>query len=111
MELTLKDFKVKDLDNHIRSILINLPSDGQHLGKEVIRTSLLTTYQHWAQFIQNGPKYLTGNFWWGFDEVYNRFYRAVLNHDLTGIKPLDASRGLHVNQVQHTIISKALSLL
>jgi predicted dehydrogenase len=85
-----------------RDIYIRLPNDGLHTTSTVIRTSALTTGQHWAQHFTSGIKHLTGNLRYGNEVVFARFALAVASGmNLEDIGPDDA---LRVLKMQHDVI-------
>lgn len=89
-----------------RDILILLPNDGQHLGKEVLTTSFMSTWQHWKGFFVNGFLYSTGKLFYGFTETHNNFYRAIMKKDNKKLVNMSAADGLFVNKLQHLIVDK-----
>jgi len=90
-----------------RDILILLPSDGQHLMKEVFITSVLTTFYHWKGVFFNGIKYILKKLYYGFDITHGNFYKAIINNDQSYIKFMTGEDGLDVNKIQFTIIDKS----
>lgn len=89
-----------------RDIIIVLPNDGQHLGKEVLTTSFMTTWQHWKGFFVNGFLYSTGKLFYGFTETHDNFYKAIIKKDIKKLNNMSAEDGLFVNKLQHLIIDK-----
>lgn len=87
-----------------RDIYIRLPNDGLHETKTVLRTSLLTTWQHWGQHFTSGIKHLRGKLRYGNDTIFERFANAILD----GKHPLDISPSdaLQVLKMQHQVIEK-----
>lgn len=60
-----------------KDILIMLPTDNEHLAKDVLRNSLSYTWQYWSQFLMNGLRMITGNLLYGHDVVLRSFVKAV----------------------------------
>jgi len=86
-----------------RDIYLCLPNDGLHETKTVIRTSLLATWQHWAQHFTSGIKHITGRLRYGNETVFQRFASAVLEgKELNDISSADA---LRVLRMQHDVLS------
>lgn len=100
-----KSMAVVDL---FRDILIVLPNDGQHLGKEVMTTSILTTWQHWNGVVTNGFAYLIKKLFYGFTATHKNFYDAILNKKQSCLKGMSAEDGLNVNIIQHLVVKKTL---
>ncbi len=95
-----KQFAAVDM---FRDILIVLPNDGQHLMKEVFRTSALATWQHWRGVVSNGVQYLRHNLFYGIDRVHARFDDAVSGNP-DAIAGISAADGLDVNRAQWDVI-------
>ncbi|MGK7907235.1 MAG: Gfo/Idh/MocA family protein [Synechococcus sp.] len=87
-----------------RDIYVRLPNDGLHTTSTVIRTSALTTWQHWAQHFTSGIKHITGKLRYGNDTVFGRFAEAVR----TGKEPSDVgpNDALRVLTMQHDVIDR-----
>lgn len=60
-----------------KDILIDLPTDNEHLAKDILRNSIKYTWQYWVQFLGNGVKMITGNLLYGHDDVLRSFVNAV----------------------------------
>lgn len=71
-----KDIYIYDF---FKDILIHLPTDGEHLGKDVLRSSIKYTCQYWGQFIANGIRMVTGNLLYGHDKVLGSFVSAIID--------------------------------
>jgi predicted dehydrogenase len=69
-----------------KDILIDLPTDNEHLAADILKNSMSQTWQYWSQFISNGVRMVTGNLLYGHDIVLGSFVSAVRGE----IKP-DAS--------------------
>ncbi len=85
-----------------RDIYIRLPNDGLHDTKTVIRTSLLITWQHWAQHFTSGIKHLTGQLRYGNDEIFKRFADTVIQGK--ELKDISSDDALKVLKMQHQVI-------
>ncbi|MEM9568195.1 MAG: Gfo/Idh/MocA family oxidoreductase [Cyanobacteria bacterium P01_E01_bin.34] len=87
-----------------RDIYVCLPNDGLHTTSTVIRTSVLTTWQHWAQHFTSGLKHVAGKLRYGNDTVFGRFAEAVR----TGTEPNDVGPddALKVLTMQHEVIDR-----
>ena len=86
-----------------RDIYLRLPNDGAHGTKDVIRTSLSATAQHWWQHIASGIPHLTGRLRYGNDEVFDRFARAARG-EAGAAAPIDAAAALRTLALQHAVI-------
>ena len=60
-----------------RDTLIVLPNDGTHLAMDVLRTSSLSTIGHWAGFVSNGIRLVSGNLHYGVDKVVGHVLDAI----------------------------------
>lgn len=89
-----------------RDILIVLPNDGQHLGKEVMTTSIMATWQHWKNVLVNGFLYSTGKLFYGFTRTHDNFYAAIITGEEITLKGMTAKDGLYVNKMQHLVIDQ-----
>lgn len=65
-----------------KDILLDLPSDNEHLAADILRNSGLQTWQYWSQFIANGFRMVTGNLLYGHDKVLSSFVRATQGSDV-----------------------------
>lgn len=89
-----------------KDILIKLPTDNEHLAGDILKNSILYTWQYWTQFIANGVRMITGNLLYGHDHVLGSFVRAISGQaepDAT----LTAENGLKNVIAINKIISKA----
>lgn len=89
-----------------RDIMIPLPSDGIHLGKQVMRTSILSNYHHWRGVIRSGIKYAKGNLFYGCDKVHYNFYLAITSRKNKYLKGIAAEDGYFVNMMQHRVVDE-----
>lgn len=87
-----------------RDVLVVLPHDGQHLAYEVMRTSLMGTWMHYAGVLRSAMKRLSGKLFYGNETVVQRFLDAVE----TGVGPADVSGedGLVILRAQHELMKK-----
>jgi hypothetical protein len=86
-----------------RDIYVRLPNDGLHKTGTVFRTSVLATWQHWAQHFTSGIRHLTGRLRYGNEGIFTRFAEAVVTGTQPrNIGPEDALRVLHM---QHEIMA------
>ena len=88
-----------------RDIYLRLPNDGGHGAREVIRTSMSATAQHWWQHVASGIPHLAGKLRYGNDEVFGRFGRAIAG-DRDALRPIEAGAAQQILELQHAIISQ-----
>jgi predicted dehydrogenase len=91
-----------------RDIIIVLPHDGIHLGKQVLTTSAVATFSHWFGTVSNGLAYLTHRLYYGFDHTYHNFYMAITHHRSSYLDNMSGQDGLVINQLQLQVINDAL---
>ena len=60
-----------------RDIPLVLPDDGPHRARQIVRTSLTATVQHWVRTVDNGVRILRGTQLYGVDEVVRRMLDAT----------------------------------
>ena len=87
-----------------RDILILLPNDTPHLGYQVMRTSILSAFQHWKGVAVNGLSYLQNKLNYGFDISQQNFHRAVTSGDVSHIQGMSGEDGLCVTEIQNEIV-------
>ena len=63
--------------DYFKDILIVLNNDGQHLAKDVLRTSFGFTAKFWSGFIRNGAQMVTGKLLYGHDTCIDKYLDAV----------------------------------
>lgn len=85
-----------------RDILIVLPNDGQHYAMDVLRTSALSTAGHWAGFISNGIRLVSGNLHYGVDVVVDHVLNALDGVSLP--EEISAERGLETVTTMSEIV-------
>lgn len=61
-----------------KDILIELPTDNEHLAADILKNSIRYTWQYWTQFIANGFRMVTGNLLYGHDRVLKSFIDASM---------------------------------
>jgi scyllo-inositol 2-dehydrogenase (NADP+) len=88
-----------------RDIYISLPNDGAHDTRNVLRTSLVTTAQHWLQHVTSGIPHLMGRLFYGNDHVFDRFARAIAG-DTEALAPIGPASALSVLKLQHAIVDR-----
>lgn len=91
-----------------RDIYIKLPNDGLHTTSTVFKTSLLSTYQHFAQHFTSGIKHLSGTLRYGNDILFRTFAEAVIK----GEEPryIGADNALRVLKMQEEVVKKHVVL-
>lgn len=60
-----------------KDILIKLPTDNQHLSKDILKNSFSYTFQYWLGFIKNGFKMVTGNLLYGHNIVLGKYIDGI----------------------------------
>lgn len=88
--------------DYFKDIVIVLENDGEHLAKNVLKTSLSFTIQFWLGFIKNGFKMVTNNLLYGHDVVINYFIEAIN----TGISrpEIDSAIGTKVVKAMNEVV-------
>ncbi len=88
-----------------RNVYVRLPSDGLHVTRTVLRTSVLATWRHWIGQVVPGLEFLTGRALYGNVEVMGRFAEACRS----GAAPegISAADALAVLRLQHAILDRA----
>ena len=84
-----------------RDILIVLPNDGAHYAMDVLRTSAASTIGHWAGFVSNGIRLVTGNLHYGVDVVTGHVLDALDGAPLP--EEISISRGIETVSVMSRI--------
>lgn len=88
-----------------RDIYVELPNDGVHTAKDILRTSVLTTVQHLWGVFTGGVRYARGVHLYGNDVVVRKFHRAIQGED--ALKGMDIGEGTRVILHMHEIVEKA----
>jgi predicted dehydrogenase len=88
-----------------RDVTIQLPYDGEHNGREVIRTSLTLTKQHWGGIVANGVRMVRGNLYYGVNRVMAQVAAAASGGDLD--ERLSLRAGLRVTDYMRDVADAA----
>jgi len=88
-----------------KDILIELPTDNEHLAGDILKNSIRYTWQYWTQFMLNGIRMITGNLLYGHDVVLRSFVSASQGAQVDS--NLTADNGLRNVISINEIISKA----
>ena len=88
-----------------KDIVIDLPTDGEHYAKEVLKNDLSRKHQYWGGFVKNGFRRIFGNLLYGHDVVLSEFIQTVLNRKPN--KYLTGEYGLKTVQYMNEIVKKA----
>lgn len=64
-----------------KDILIKIPTDNEHLSKDILKNDISFTLQYWGKFIRNGFKMVTGNLLYGHDIVLGNFINSIITGD------------------------------
>jgi len=89
-----------------RDIYVRLPNDRAHETRDVLKTSVMASVQHWAQHGTSGIRHMTGKLRYGNDEVFDRFARGIRG-DADAIAPIDSESAVRTLQLQHAIIQES----
>jgi predicted dehydrogenase len=89
-----------------RDILVVMPNDESHLGRDILRTSASAIWSHTFGTFKSGSRLMAQMLTYGNDEVIRRFCLACRGQPeaLAGISAAD---GLAVVQMQHRVIEAA----
>jgi len=89
-----------------RDILVTVPNDGEHLGRNILRTSAVAGWGHLVGTAESGVLLAARRLSYGNDDVVMNFCRACQGDSgtLSGISAVD---GVAVVQMQHRIIESA----
>ncbi|HEY1545842.1 MAG TPA: Gfo/Idh/MocA family oxidoreductase [Xanthobacteraceae bacterium] len=88
-----------------RDIYISLPNDGAHDTRNVLRTSMIATAQHWLQHVTSGIPHLLGRLFYGNDQVFARFAGAIRG-DVAELEPVGPASALSILKLQHAIVDR-----
>ena len=88
-----------------RDIYLSLPNDGTHGTADVFRTSVYAIGQHLWQHLASGIPHFRGNLFYGTDEVFLRFARAVRG-SISELDPINAESALAVLRLQHSMVER-----
>ena len=86
-----------------RDILIVVPNDREHLGRDILRTSLVAGWGHLVGTATSGLRVMAGRLDYGNDELFRRFF-AACRGDSAALQGISASDGLAVVSMQHRVI-------
>lgn len=87
-----------------KDIMIDLPTDGEHLAGEVLRNDFSRGHQYRMGFIKNGFKRIGGDLLYGHETVLREFINTVeIRKDN---KYLAAENGLETVKKMHEIVKK-----
>src|SRR5207245_9178566 len=89
-----------------RDVLVVVPNDRSHLGRNILRTTLSASWSHLAGSVKSGVLLAAGRLSYGNDEVVHRFCLACQGDSgaLGGISGLD---GLAVVRMQQDVVEAA----
>jgi hypothetical protein len=77
-----------------RDVLVHLPNDGGHLGRDVLRTTGRATTGHLTGVLGSGLRRISGRLDYGNGRVVEHFHRAIVSGASLGV--LDAVHGRSV---------------
>jgi scyllo-inositol 2-dehydrogenase (NADP+) len=86
-----------------RDILLTVPNDRSHLGRDILRTSAIAGWAHLVGTVKSGALLVTGRLTYGNDEVVERFGLACQG-EVNALAGISASDGIAVVTMQHRII-------
>jgi predicted dehydrogenase len=89
-----------------RDILVVVPNDGLHLGRDILRTSIIAGWSHMAGTVKSGVLLRSRRLDYGNGEVIRRFCLAGLG-DRGALAGMSASDGVAVVSMQHQVIEAA----
>jgi hypothetical protein len=88
-----------------KDILIELPTDNEHLAPDILKNSVRHTWQYWSQFVANGFRLISGNLLYGHDHVLRSFVAASRGAEVDA--NLTADNGLRNVVSINDILNKA----
>jgi scyllo-inositol 2-dehydrogenase (NADP+) len=89
-----------------RDVLIVLPNDRQHRGREVLRSSAAVVGRHVAGVAASGTRLVRGRLHYGNDEVARRFVDGVLG-DQARLEGISGRDGLAVVEALERLLAEA----
>lgn len=89
-----------------KDIVIDLPTDGEHYAKEVLKNDLSRKHQYWWSFIKNGFKRVTNNLYYGHDYVLETFISEVIDRKDNKEKYMTNEYGRKTVKAMNDIIDK-----
>ena len=87
-----------------KDIIIDLPTDKEHLAIDVLKNDFSRNHQYWFGFIKNGFKRVFGNLLYGHEEVLREFINTVITRENN--KYLSAESGLETVRQMNEIVKK-----
>lgn len=87
-----------------KDILIKIPTDNEHLSKDILKNSLSYTFQYWWGFVKNGFKMISGNLLYGHDVVLGKFINGILTNEYD--KAIQAENGRETVISMNEIVEK-----
>jgi predicted dehydrogenase len=90
-----------------RDILVVLPNDGGHRGREVLRTSGLLAAQHLKGVATSGTRLVRRRLLYGNDEVVRRFLDAVAG-DRSRLEGIEGRAGVEVVTFMDDVLKRLL---
>lgn len=87
-----------------KDIVIDLPTDGEHLASEVLKNDFSRNHQYWWGFIKNGFKRVFGNLLYGHETVLSEFINSVSTRKSN--KYLSGDMGLETVKYMNMIVEK-----
>jgi len=89
-----------------RDVLVVVPNDGSHLGRNILQTTLSASWSHIAGTVGSGVLLIAGRLSYGNDEVVRKFCLACLG-ETGALDGISAADGLAVVKMQHEIVEAA----
>jgi scyllo-inositol 2-dehydrogenase (NADP+) len=89
-----------------RDILVTVPNDRTHLGRDILRTSAIAGWSHLVGTVRSGTRSVAGRLTYGNDEVVERFCRACQG-EANAVAGISASDGTAVVKMQHHVVEAA----
>jgi scyllo-inositol 2-dehydrogenase (NADP+) len=89
-----------------RDILVAIPNDGAHQGRDILRTSAAASWSHLVGTAQSGLLLIAGRLSYGNDEVIKRFCLACQGEQ-NALAGISAADGVAVVKMQHRIVEAA----
>ncbi len=89
-----------------RDILVAIPNDGAHLGRDILRTSAAASWAHLVGTVQSGRLLTAGRLFYGNDEVVMKFCLACQG-ERNALAGISAADGVTVVKMQHRIVEAA----
>lgn len=87
-----------------KDIVMDLPTDGEHLAFKVLKNDLSRNRQYWWGFVKNGFRRVFGNLLYGHETVLAEFIKAVETRKSN--KYLSGEMGLKTVKYMNEIVKK-----